>query len=457
MAERRHSLKHAAMKGAVTTAATLLVVLAMVATSAASSGKKKKKAAAPLPAVSKLDYSKFKWPPAPAITRVQFLDFFSAEKIEETPKGKKSSGWMDRIAGVSEKNDKRIPKLRFELLTPYGMAVDSKGRLYVADGKVGAVFIFNTETRDVEMIKHGIDAEFGRILGLFIDDSDQLFVTDGVKHHVLVFDANHKLRSQFGDAVLKGPCGIAIDFENRFIYIADTELDQVLVFDADTYKLLRRIGTTGKQHTLTSPGDFSKPTNVAVNQQGDLYVTDTFNDRVEVFDADGTFIRAFGKNGDGPGDFARPKGIAIDPDGHVWVADAMLCRLQVFTPEGRLLMGMGEFGQKPGQFQSLTGLAIDKNNRIFASDQFPGRVEMFRYIPDADARVEFERRKAEADAQNAQQSSTSSAEAPAAASAAPPRKGMKLAPPEVMAGKPDMGDAAAQKQAAPPAQSSPPQ
>jgi sugar lactone lactonase YvrE len=456
MAERCRSLK-----GAATTSQTLLVVLGvvlvLVATAAAGTGKKKKKTAAPAPAVSKLDYSKFKWPPPPAITRVQFLDFFSAEKIEETPKGKKSSSWMDRIAGVSDKNDKRIPKLRFELLTPYGMAVDSKGRLYVADGKVGAVFIFNTETREVELIKHGTDAEFGRILGLTIDDSDQLFVTDGVKHHVLVFDPSHKLRIQFGDGFLKDPCGIAIDYENRFIYIADTELDQVLVFDADTYKLLRRIGTTGKQHTLTTPGNFSKPTNVAVDQEGNLYVTDTFNDRVEVFDADGTFIRAFGKNGDGPGDFARPKGIAIDSDGHVWVADAMLCRLQVFTPEGRLLMGMGDFGKKPGQFQALAGLAIDKNNRIFASDQFPGRVEMFRYVPDADARIEFERRKAEVDAQNAQESSTSSAEAPAAASAAPQRRGMKLTPPEALANQPATSATPAQKQAAPPAQSSTPQ
>jgi len=135
----------------------------------------------------------------------------------------------------------------------------------------------------------------------------------------------------------------------------------------------------------------------------------------------------------------------------------MLCRLQVFTPEGTLLMGMGVFGKKPGQFQSLAGLAIDKNNRIFASDQFPGRVEMFRYVPDADARVEFERRKAEVDAQNAQQSPAPSAKAQAAVSVAPQKQGMKLAPPEALAGQSATSSGAAQKQAAPPAQSSTPQ
>src|ERR1035441_11015328 len=130
MMEYRHSLKRASRTAVLLLIVLAIIVLATVVTAAADTGKKKKKAAAPAPAVAKLDYSLFKWSPPPAIIRVQFLDFFSAEKIEDTSKGKKSSGWMDRVAGVSEKNDKRIRKLRFELLTPYGMAVDSKGRLY---------------------------------------------------------------------------------------------------------------------------------------------------------------------------------------------------------------------------------------------------------------------------------------------------------------------------------------
>ncbi len=202
------------------------------------------------------------------------------------------------------------------------------------------------------------------------------------------------LEAGFGDDVMKDPNGIAIDAENRFLYVADTGLDQILVYDADTYKLLRRIGTAGKNHTLTDPGDFSKPTNVALDKDGNLYVSDTWNDRIEVFDADGVFIRSWGKNGDGPGDFARPKGIAIDCDGHVWVADAMLNRLQVFTPEGHLLLAMGSFGILPGQFEALAGLAIDKKNRVFTSEQMLGRTQMYRYVTNAEAKAELEARQA---------------------------------------------------------------
>ncbi len=392
-----------------TAAAVLLVVLTLTwAAPLAFCGdkdKKKKDATPAAPAAPKgplaPDFREVVvFPAPPAIARVRYMDYFSAEKQEAPAQAKKEKvkvSWMDRMAGVSPDSNKRQGpgKPRFQLLAPYGVAVDSKGRLYVADARVGAIFIFNTETNDLELIKHGTHAKFGSIFGLTMDDNDNLFVSDGEYHHVLVFDANHKPIAGFGDDVMKDPNGMAIDAENRFLYVADTQLDQVLVYDADTYKLLRRIGTTGKDHTLTDPGDFSKPTNVALDKEGNLYVTDTLNDRVEVFDADGTFIRTFGKNGDGPGDFARPKGIAIDADGHVWVADAMLNRVQVFTPEGRLLLSMGSFGILPGQFQALTGLTIDKNNRVFTSEQMLGRVQMYRYTTNAEAKAEAARRQAE--------------------------------------------------------------
>ena len=82
-------------------------------------------------------------------------------------------------------------------------------------------------------------------------------------------------------------------------------------------------------------------------------------------------------------------------DGHVWVADAVQDRVQCFTPEGDLLIWMGGHGGLPGQFRTLAGLYIDKNNRIFTTEQYPGRVQMFRYFTDDEARAELARRKTE--------------------------------------------------------------
>jgi DNA-binding beta-propeller fold protein YncE len=376
-------------------AAALTLLVAIWIPPALANDNKKKAAAPPDSKPLKIDISNIVWPQPPAIARLRYLDYFSAQKkdLNQTAPAKKKS-WMDRMAGADPDQAAKQAgtKPRFELGTPYGLAVDSKGNLYVADTKVGAVFIFNPESKDSDFIKHGVDAKFGRIFGLAIDDSDRLFVSDGQYNHVLVFNSSRKLEGQFGEGVMNDPAGMAIDEENRFLYVANTGSDQVLVYDADTFKLLRKIGTTGKNHTLTTPGDFSSPTNVAVNKDGDLYVTDTLNDRVEEFDAEGVFIRAFGKNGDGAGEFSRPKGIAVDCDDHVWVADAMTNRLQVFTPEGNLRLIVGGFGMLPGQFQALAGVTIDKNNRVFTSEQFLGRVQMFRYVTNAEAQVEYDKR-----------------------------------------------------------------
>ncbi len=381
--------------------AVLLATLLGLAPLSLHADKKKKEPPPPQAPVEKEvipDFTKIVFPFEPAVPRVRYLDYFATSLPDfgtDKRQEQKKQRWMDRLAGVDPNaGTQKQPKTRYALYAPYGVAVDSKGLLYVADNKVGAVFMFNTENDDVQLIRNGAEAHFKSVLGLAIDDADHLFVSDNALHVVEEFDANHKYVTSFGNEVLRGPCGIAIDLENRYLYVVDTDLDQVIVFDADTRKVLRRMGTTGKNHTLTDPGEFSKPTNAAVDQDGNLYVTDTLNDRVEIFDADGNFIRTWGKNGDGAGNFARPKGIAIDADGHVWVADALLNRMQIFTPEGQLLLAFGNFGIMPGQFQSLTGLTIDKNNRVFAAEQLLGRVQMFRYYTDAEARAELEKRKA---------------------------------------------------------------
>jgi DNA-binding beta-propeller fold protein YncE len=360
----------------------------------------KKTAAAPDPATKRIvfDVSKLMWPNPPSITRIKWLTQFTGEKIEFAAyeKGKKKKvkqGWMDRLAGT-QPDAVQNEKLPFQLIRPYGVVSDSKGNIYTADQGVGAIFIFNPETKEVQLIRNGEDAHFGMINGLAIDDNDRLFVTDVKLRQVIVINPKHKEETSFGADVLMAPAGIAVDTENRFLYVVDTQNDDVVVFDADSLKLLRRIGTPGKKHKLTDPGTFALPTGVAVDSEGNVYVTDTLNNRVEIFDAEGNFISTFGKNGDGPGFLARPKGIAIDCDGHLWVVDAVQSRVQVFNREGQLLIYFGAPGAYPGQFGDPYGITVDKFNRVIVSEQFPGRLQAFRYVTDAEAETEKKARAA---------------------------------------------------------------
>ena len=369
-----------------------LIVASLFPNAASAGGKKKnEQAQASQPAVApkpQVDVSKLVWPDPPNIPRVRYTNYFAGMKLDYTPASeqpKKKSSWMDRLAGVQDPNNKgHFKAVPFQLLSPYGMAVNSKGDLYVADQRVGAIFIFNTETKDVSLIANGREASFGLINAVAFDDDDRLFVTDGKMRRVLVFDKANKVVDQIHEGLID-PVGVAIDTENRQLYVVDTQADQVVVYDADTMKEKRRIGTGGKKHELTTPGDFSLPSFVALDKDNNVYVTDTMNYRVEIFDADGNFISQFGKHCDGPGCFAHPKGIAVDSDGHIWVADPMLDLLQAFDKDGQLLGMVGGHGSQLGQFSSLDGVYIDKNNRIFTSEQYPGRVQMFRYITDAEA------------------------------------------------------------------------
>src|SRR5271165_113901 len=406
----------------------MLILASLFPNSAPAADKKKpsqdsKAAAAADAPKPQVDTSKLMWPTPPNIPRVRYTNYFAGMPLDFTPESqqaKKKAGWMDRLAGVQDPNNKgHFKPIPFQLLGPYGMAVNSKGDLYVADQKVGAIFIFNTETKDTTLIGNGRDATFGMINGVAFDDDDRLFVTDGKLKRVLVFDKNNKVVDMIKDGLID-PVGIAVDTENRQVYVVDTQADQVVVYDADSLKEKRRIGTGGKLHTLTTPGDFALPAFVAVDKDGNVYVTDTLNFRVEIFDADGNFITQFGKHCDGPGCFARPKGIAADSDGHIWVADTELDLLQAFNREGQLLGFVGMHGKLLGQFSELVGVYIDKNNRMFTSEQYPGRVQMFRYITDAEGdqlKKERETQRASAAAARQQAAAIDSAKPEAAAPA----------------------------------------
>jgi len=383
------------------TALVMLLAVTLAAPVFADGDKKKKKKAdagteqkvAPKVVI---DTSKLMWPSPPSIARVRYMNYFAGMKIDYTVQAKKKrKSWMDRLAGTrSEAETFNVKDFPFQLLGPYGIAIDSKGLVYVADQKVGAIFIFNTDTRDVQLIRNGYEAHFGLVNGLAIDDDDRLFVSDGKMHRVLIFDSKHEVTGQINEGLVD-PVGLAIDRQNRFLYVVDTQQDQALVYDADSLKLLRRIGTGGKNHWLTTPGDFGAPSNVAIDKEGNVYVTDTMNNRVEIFDADGNFLSLFGQHGDGPGYLARPKGIAVDCDGHIWVADSYQDRVQVFNRDGQLLTYLGGHGHYPGQFEALIGIAIDKQNRVFTTEQYPGRMQVFRYVTDAEAAAEKARREAE--------------------------------------------------------------
>jgi len=109
-------------------------------------------------------------------------------------------------------------------------------------------------------------------------------------------------------------------------------------------------------------------------------VVDSGNFRVQVFDAEGQFIKSFGAVGTAPGSFARPKGVALDSDGNIYVLDAAFGNFQIFDLDGNLLLAVGATGSEPGEFMLPSSINIDETDRVYVVDQINKRVQIFQYM-----------------------------------------------------------------------------
>ena len=332
----------------------------------------------PLPPV---DVTRLVWPPPPEPARIAYLTQVMGERDLLGVKLKKP-GWLERAAGITVQDEER-PMLK----RPYGVAVDSKGLIYVADSGQQKVFVFDLEKKKLTFRGDKPPAHLGLVIGVAIDDKDRLFVSDAQAHQITCFDVSGNMVAVFGGDKLDRPAGMAVDNDLRRLYVADVTGTRLAIFDLDTLKFARYINSQAPSKEEPH-GILGTPTNVAVDPDGLVYVVDTIPNRVEVFDTDGNYVRGFGEEGNTAGKFARPKGIAIDSDGHVYVADDEFNNFQIFTPEGQVLMAVGYFGPQPGQFLLLTGLAFGKQNRLVATDGGPvPRIEVFRYITDAEVQA----------------------------------------------------------------------
>jgi DNA-binding beta-propeller fold protein YncE len=313
------------------------------------------------------------WPQPPQRRRIAFMGQITG--VDDV-KGTRKRTWMDRAAGAKPKAP------RTQLKTPYGVATDSKGRIFVADPSNRIVFVFDLEHRAVDYRGDHAPAQLALPMGVAIDDRDRLFVTDSFFHQITLFSPDGDVVAVFGANDLKRPGGIAVDSAAKRLYVADSKGNRVAVYHSESLRLLGYIGSADTPGEVEK-GKFSCPTNVAISRDGQVYVTDTWNSRVQVFDKQGQFVREFGQHGITPGSFVRPKGLALDVDGHVYVADSEFNNFQVLTSEGQTLLVVGSYGTSPGQFALIAGMAMDSNNRIYVTDQLRGRVQIFQYYPEA--------------------------------------------------------------------------
>ncbi|MGC8898841.1 MAG: 6-bladed beta-propeller [Bacteroidota bacterium] len=164
---------------------------------------------------------------------------------------------------------------------------------------------------------------------------------------------------------LSKPYGVAVVHDGN-VYVTETGEGRVFVFDTRNSKL---------SFLGSSPlGSVSLPLGIAVDSIGLVYISDGKLKCVLVYNRDGDLVESIGK----PGDFQNPAGIAVDwPRRRLCIVDSHGHNVKVYTLSGKFLFAFGKRGTGDGEFNYPTNIAIGKDGRIYVVDTMNARVEVF--------------------------------------------------------------------------------
>ncbi len=270
----------------------------------------------------------------------------------------------------------------FGMAKPFGVTVH-QGRVFVSDTVRRQVFVFDVPEARYFEIGTQSPGELSKPMGLDVDLQGNLYVCDAALKQVLMYDRDGSYLRRFGEPeMFDRPAGLTVDSSGDRIFVVDTggvssNRHQVSVIDTKSGELLHTISRRGN-----GEGELNLPRDATLAKDGNLYVVDGGNFRVQVFNQQGDFIKSFGDIGRRGGQFSRPKGIGVDKNGNIYVADTAFGNFQIFNPEGQLLLAVGSRNSTPGpaKFMLPAGLTVDEDGRIYMVDQFFKKVDVFRPV-----------------------------------------------------------------------------
>ena len=314
-----------------------------------------------------VEETKMVWPAPPLNARIRFVRNIVSEqdlKADTTL----TQGLAAFLTG------EKIPDGR--IAKPMAMATSDDGeRLYVTDDMQNKVFAFDFKKKTLSTLE-----DVGVPSGIALDAEENVYVVDTSKKQITVFGRDGKVMKEITDPTIERPNGVAIDKVRGKIYLVDTgsrtsKEQNVKIYNLDG----KRIGAIGGAPG-GDDGQFSYPTFATVDPDGNLYVTDTMNGRVQKFDASGKFMKIFGQTGTAWGEFDKPKGVALDSFGNLYVVDSGWSNVQIFNPKGQILLFFGGRGPIPGMLKNPISLAIDKQNRIYVGDYLNHRIGVYELM-----------------------------------------------------------------------------
>ncbi len=262
-----------------------------------------------------------------------------------------------------------------ELNKPRGVAVDADDNLYVVDmtARVQKFSPDGVYLLDWQMMQ----TDKGKPKGMCRDHNGNILVIEPHYSRINVFSTAGKLLAQWG---VKGtnagqlgmPRGAAANARGEIFVCEYGDSERVQKFTAEGRPLPGGWGRFGD-----APGQFNRAEGLALDAQDRVYVADSCNQRIQVFSADGKFLRAYGKPGSGAGELSYPYDIQVDGAGRQYVCEFGNQRIQIFDAHGQPLEILGGPGGAPGQFSEPWGIALDSKGNLYVADALNHRVQKF--------------------------------------------------------------------------------
>jgi len=281
------------------------------------------------------------FPQPPAKVRIQYMGSFSSP--QDLPR--KSSKFADFVLGEEP--------VTYPIAKPIAAEMVDD-RVYICDTVFNSVLVYDLATGQARPFAG--DRDIGDIKqpnNIHVGPDGRFFVADKERQAVLVYDAEESFLAAWGRPGEAAPVDVAVRGDDLFV--CDISNHRVEVWSATDGSLKegRTVGGLG-----TGEGQFLFPTFIALDDAGNLYVTDTGNCRIQKFSPEGEFLMMFGTRGMTFGQFQWPKGVDVDGRGRIYVADSRFCNVQVFNPEGKLLLPFGGPLPQRGNLDLPAGLCV---------------------------------------------------------------------------------------------------